>query len=345
MLECNYSKEPFDLRLTILRLIKRTPVIILITLIGVMVFGGAYYMKHIIFAPDIYVAKSSYKVNYVKDPKTGIYINEASWKVWLQEDLFIQFIQGHLEIEIEDEVLKSYLWAELPTDLRKPISYVATPDPELSLTIARALEKSFIDFGKSQSEISSIEVVTSATKADKEIVNMKDKKIIEFRPVNACILSGVLTLFLTVIILAIWEIGNDSIWLPDTLSKRYGLKSLGTINSTYCKENLKFLFTDKTHIGVVSVNNEVDLSNVKTLLLQHHDNKKEWILFPTLDLCPESCEKLRDMDGILLIVKAGSSVGKELEHGLQFLETQECRITGAILFDPDEKLIKRYYRF
>lgn len=345
MLECNYSKEPFDLRLTILRLMKRTPVIILITLIGILVFGGAYYMKHIILAPDIYVAQSSYKVNYIKDPKTEIYINEASWKGWLQEDLFIQFIQTHLEVEIEDEVLKSYLWAELPTDLRKPISYVATPDPELSLTIANALEKSFIDFGKSQPEIYSIEIVTPATKAEKEIVNMKARKIIEFRPVNACILGGVFTLFLTTMILAIWEIGNDSIWLPDTLSKRYGLKSLGTIDSTYCKENLKFLFADKTHIGVVSIDNGVDLSKVKKLLLEHHDSQKEWILFPTLDLCPESCEKLRDMDGILLVVKAGSSVGKGLEHGLQFLETQECKITGAILFDADETLIKRYYRF
>lgn len=345
MLECNYSKEPFDLRLTILRLIKRTPVIILISVIGILVYGGGYYMKHIIFAPDIYVAQSSYKVNYVKDPKTGIYINEASWRSWLQEDLFIQFIQEHLPMEIDSEALKSYLWAELPTDLRKPISFVATPDPELSLTIAGAIEKSFIEFGTSQSEISSIEVVTSATKAEKEIVNMKVRKIIEFRPVNACILGGVLTLFFTTLILAIWEIGNDSIWLPDTLAKRYGLKSLGTIHSTYCKENLKFLYKDKTHIGVVSIDNEVDLSNIKKLLLEHHDNQKEWILFPTLDLCPESCEKLRDMEGILLVVKAGSSVGKGLEHGLQFLKTQECKITGAILCDADEKLIKRYYRF
>lgn len=345
MLECSYSKEPFDLRLTILRLIKRTHVILLVTLIGIIVYVGGYYTKHIILAPEIYVAQSSYKVNYVKDPQTGIYINEASWNSWLQEDLFIRFIQEHLQVEIDSEVLKTYLMAELPTDLRKPISFVATPDPELSLTIAHAVEKSFIDFGVSQSEISSIEVVTPASKAEKEIVDMKAKKIIDFRPVRAGILSGVVTLFLTTLIMAIWEIGNDSIWLPDTLSKRYGLKSLGTIHSTFCKENLNFLFSDKKRIGLVSIDNDVDLSNIKELLLAQEDNQKEWILFPALELCPESCGKLRDMDGILLVVKAGSSVGKRLEYGLQFLETQECKITGAILCNADEKLIKRYYRF
>lgn len=345
MLECSYSKEPFDLRLTILRLIKKTHVILLVTLIGIIVFVGGYYTKHIILTPDIYVAQSNYKVNYVKDPKTGIYINEVSWNGWLQEDLFIQFIQEHLQTEIDSEVLKTYLWAELPTDLRKPISFVATPDPELSLAIAHALEKSFIDFGTSQSEISSIEVVTPASKAETEIVDMKTKKIIDFRPMRAGILSGVLALFLTTLIMAIWEIGNDSIWLPDTLSKRYGLKSIGTIHSSFCKENLNYLFDNKKRIGLISINDDVDLSNVKEFLLEQDDNQKEWILFPALDLCPESCRKLRDMDGILLVVKAGSSVGKRLECCLQFFETQECKITAAILCDTDETLIKRYYRF
>ncbi len=348
MLECNYSKEPFDLRLTVLRLIKKAPVIILITLIGTLVFGGGYYIKNITLAPEIYVAQSNYKVNYATDPQTGneyTYINGVSWNGWLQEDVFIQFIQEHLQISVDNEDLKSYLWAELPTDLRKPVSFVATPDSDMSLAIARALEKSFIDFGTSQPEISSIEVVTSATKTKREIIDMKSKKILDVRPARAFVLSGILTFFLTTLILSIWEIGNDSIWLPDTLSKRYGLKSLGTIHSPYCKENLKFLFTNKKCIGLVSIDNGVDLSNVKKHLLEYDENQSEYILFPTLDLCPEGCDKLRDMDGILLVVKAGSSVGKGLEHGLQFLETQECKITAAILCDADETLVKKYYRF
>lgn len=349
MMECNYAKEPFDLRLTILILIKKTGVIIMITLLGILLFGGGYFIKNIVFGPaDTFTAISMYKVTYATDPQTDkkyTYINGETWSGWLHTDEFINLIQEHLTIEIEREQLESYLSADLPSNLSIPISKVTSPDPETSLAIAAAVEKSFVDFGDRQKEIESIRVVDSAKKAEKTLVDV--------RPLRAFILSGVLTLFLTIMIIAIWEIGSDNIWLPVILTKRYGLKTIGTIESKYFKENINYLFKNQKETGVIPLDANVDVVKAVNILKENTKKsccgntieEKHWIGFPSVSLSPESCEKLREMDGILLIVPAGSGMGKRLESVLEFMSTQECKITAAMLWAADEKLIRRYYRF
>ena len=71
----------------------------------------------------------------------------------------------------------------------------------------------------------------------------------------------------------------------------------------------------------------------------------EWMPVPAPMLCPESVAMLREADGILLAVNAGSRVGKPLERVLEYLEQQDCKITAVILCEADEWLIRTYYRF
>ena len=45
----------------------------------------------------------------------------------------------------------------------------------------------------------------------------------------------------------------------------------------------------------------------------------------------------------MLMVPAGSHVGKGLERVIELLQQQDCEITAAILTDVDVKLLKWYY--
>ena len=52
MLDAYYGKEPFDLRLTALRLLRNLNKILLWTAVGTLLFGGGYYVKNVLFGPD-----------------------------------------------------------------------------------------------------------------------------------------------------------------------------------------------------------------------------------------------------------------------------------------------------
>ena len=53
MLEGSYGREPFDLRLTVLRMIRQLNIIAGFTLAGTLVFGGGYYLKNVLQAEEL----------------------------------------------------------------------------------------------------------------------------------------------------------------------------------------------------------------------------------------------------------------------------------------------------
>ena len=68
MLQGYYGKEPFDLRLTVLRMLGQWKKIILWTLAGTLLLGGAYCVKNILFRGERqYKAVSIYRVDYGVD--------------------------------------------------------------------------------------------------------------------------------------------------------------------------------------------------------------------------------------------------------------------------------------
>lgn len=336
MWECNYAKEPFDLRLAVLRLIRKTHVIILVTCLGTLIFGGGYYLKKVVLRPaPLYEAVSTYYVNYGWDleyDKDYAYINEASWNDWMHKKAFLDLVSANLQEEIPQEELSGYLSAILASNLRMPNSVVSTPDPELSLKVAGAVEQSFVQFPSIALEIESINVVDPAVTTTPVY---KDA-----RPVRALVLSGVLSLFFALVCCLLWEIGSDGIWLPATLRRRYGLKTLGTVESPELVQNLSYLFPEKNKVGICPASADVNPEEVARAL--RNKDVREWVALPAPLLEPQTAERLRELDGILLVVKAGEH-GRRLERILDFLEQQDCPVRAALLWEADEGLIGQYY--
>lgn len=351
MWEASYGKEPFDLRLTVLRLIRNLNKILALTVLGTVLFGGGYYVKNVLLAPaPEYSVTSTYKVQYVEEPAQSgdYYINEATWNTLMDTQEFLSAVQGHLaelatgnsaaEVSVKEmttDELAEMISAKLPSDFHVPTTIVVAGDPEQCILLAKAVERTMENefVTMMNREVLSVKVLDPSVSAEEVQTDV--------RPVRAFALSAILSFFFVTVIFLLKETGDDSIWLPATLRRRYGLPVLGSINSVEFAENVKYLFRGMERIAVCSVNEDVDPGDVVAQL----QDKVTAIATPTPLLSPEVCEKLREMDGILLVVKAGAHAGKPLEYVMEMLEQQDCKITAAILWDADETLIRAYYCF
>ncbi|MCI9650400.1 MAG: hypothetical protein HFH98_00695, partial [Lachnospiraceae bacterium] len=241
-----YGKEPFDLRLTALRMLYKLPLIAAAALLGAVVFGGGYYGKNVLLRGDrLYAATSVYRVEYAVDnveDMMNVYVNDMSWNTYLQSKLFLDAVQGHLAragaAGMGEEELAGAIQAQVLSDIRIPSTVVTTDSPEKSLAVARAVEEAMTrELAELLSEVDSVAVIDPCQAAPEVVPDV--------RPGRAFLLAAVLSCFFAVVVLLLKETGEDSIWLPGSVWKRYGLKTVGTIESRELAENVRYFFSRK----------------------------------------------------------------------------------------------------
>ncbi len=344
MWEVSYGREPFDLRLTMLRLYRNLGKIIALTAAGTILFGGGYYVKNVLLArltkEPQYMVTTTYKVAYTDPPtKSGdYYINEMSWNTYVDSEEFLGAVQERLG-EQAPELLAKYdyerlaeaISAKLASDVHIPSITVTADSAEGAEVLCQAVQTALTqDFVLYTDEVAGIRVMDGGSAVEAEA---------DVRPLRAFVLSAVLSGFFATVLFLLREIGDDSIWLPVQLRTRYGLAALGTLNSPEFQENFAHVFAGKEKIIVCPASPEVDVSEVV-------NNLK----VPGLTAVPsplsgsKNCEALRQADGVLLAVRAGSRVGKPLEYVLEYLREQDVKVDAALLWQADERLIRAYYR-
>lgn len=345
MTEGFYGREPFDLRLTVLRLLGQWKKIVLFTMAGMLLFVGLYSTKNILLRGETqYRAVSVYRMEYqAADENLGFaMINSYTWNTYVHTEEFLGFVMNRLDSDalsgLTEQTLGSYIQGTMESDARVPSTIVVTGDAVLSSKIAAAVEMVLTqDFPAGISEVEAIRVLDHAGEAE-ELVP-------ELRFGRAFLLGAVLSLFFTLVILLLKETGDDSLWLPSTLLHRYGLKTLW--QSTDFAEEMQYLFAGKEQIAVCPVQGGTDSAELvrqieeKNPVLQTQEYRL--IAIPSPLSCPESAQKLRAADGILLLVLSGAHAGKQTEYVLDYLAQQDCKVTAALLWETDDKLIRRYY--
>ena len=203
MWEASYGKEPFDLRLTALRMFRNLHKIIGVTLIGTLLFGGGYYVKNVMLrGENSYEAASVYKVDFVDEPsKSGdYYINEMTWNTYVHADDFLKAVRAHLEKDgaadsfSQDslENLDAQVNAKLDSDVHVPSTIVITDSPEKSLLLANAVEQAMTEeFVQDNEQVKDIKVIDAAQTATEVVPDV--------RPVRAFVLSAILSCFFAVV--------------------------------------------------------------------------------------------------------------------------------------------------
>lgn len=352
-----YGKEPFDLRLTVLRLFRNLHIILGITLLGTLLFGGGYYVKNVVlYKETVYQTTSTYKVSFVDKPiqPGDYYINEMTWNTYVHSGKFLNGVWEYLQEagahglmdDVEKaESLASYVEAKLDSDIYVPSTVVTTPSQQWTLELAKAIEDTMMtEFAEGNEQLSSVEVIDPALTAQRVMPDV--------RPLRAFILSGVLSCFFAVIGFLLRELTVDGIWLPAGLHRRYGIPVVGTINSKEAAANLRFLFSAKGKVAVCPGDEQINpvevIDTLERLMSSDGcDNKaadtKEWLAMPAPLLCTGSVQELARAEGVLVVVRAGRYAGKPLEYILEYLSTQKIEVTATLLWDADEWLINTYY--
>ncbi len=353
MWECSYAKEPFDLRLLVLWGLRRIWTVILGTLVGALIVGGGYFIwNEVIAGQKQYSVTTLYEAVYGSDPKTQYeytYINAFTWNELVTTDLFLDFLKEEAAKEgdlveallTEDSFVlhpENYLSAALPSDLRMPTTTVTTSDPELSIALNRAVQRAMEALGEYKLEIERIMV------ADTEDPILVDNTP---RTLQASILGAVSGALFVLFILFCYYCMSEGIWVPESFTFRFGIPMLGAVAgeerqlSETDVANLAYCFRGKKRIAVTAVDPQLDLKAVVAALPVIPD--AEYVCIPSFEQVPQAAEYLRDADGILLAVKAGSDSGRRIMHLLESLKLQDCQVSAALLWDADKWLLHTYY--
>ncbi len=293
--EGSYAAEPFDFRLTMLRMMRSMGWIVLFTLLGTCLFGGGYYVKNVLLGEKAqYEMTVTCKMEYTTPPvQSGdYYINEMTWNTYLDSQEFLRMVEQSEPFVYMDVTADMWtgqpggiadaLSAAVASDIHIPSFTVSTPDASKTETLCEVVQEVLTGpFAESLSEVASIRVIDVS---EPELVRP------DVRPKRAFILSALLSFFFVTVVFLLREIGADSIWLPVTLRSRYGIKALGTIWSPEMRENLKYLCKNKGKVAVCTVddapNPQIVIEILQDILqdsfLYEQENpaaqKKDWVV-------------------------------------------------------------------
>ena len=136
---------------------------------------------------------------------------------------------------------------------------------------------------------------------------------------------------------------DDGIYLPATLAKRHGVKVLGADVSEELAANVAYAVKHYKRVAVSSIGDTPGLPEVLARL-KGMVPEIDWVLVPAMIQCPEAGEVLRGCDGCVLTVVSGTDKSSAIDRALSYYAQQDVTVIGTILWDADEKLLKRYGR-
>lgn len=333
----DYKKEPFNFKLFVLNMLGKWYQFVLCAVVGAVLFGSTYYLYKVVYAPAReYRAIATYYIEYAKDPLLGepySYFNEYTLDGWLSTDVFLDRVLPKLSTKLSAEELNERITLTVPSDVRIIQLTATSADPVLTMEILQAYDEALATFAESQREINAIKVQDMPDEAYQIKADIRTKR--------AFVLGAVLGLFAGSMYLVLNYLLDDGIYLPETLKKRHGLKVLGADVSEELSANVLFAVKEMQKVAVTSVGDTPSLPDVLDVL-KEMDPKKDWVLVPAMVQCPEAGEILRGCDGCVLTVVSGVDKSGAIERALHYYEQQQVKVIGTILWNTDEKLLKRY---
>lgn len=332
-----YLKEPFDFKLFISKMLGKWYQFLLWTVVGAVLFGCSYYLYKVIYAPAReYQATATYYIEYAKDPVLAepySYFNDHTLNSWLTTDVFVEQVMPKLSTDINLEQLDSYIELTMPSDVRVVQLTAVTADPVLTMELIWAYDEAFITFAEAQREIDRMVIQDMADEAQQIKADIRTQR--------AFVLGAVLGLFAGSMYIILKYLLDDGIYLPKTLAKRHGLKVLGTDVSEELAANVAYAIKGMKRVAMTGIGDSPALPEVLELF-KDIASDVEWVLVPAMVQCPEAGDALRECDGCIVTVLSGADKSAAIDRALSYYTQQEITVTGAVLWDADERLLRRY---
>ena len=337
MWQAGYAKEPFDLKLFVLRSAKLIHWILISAVIGALSIGGIYYLKNVTLGGQIpYKVTQKFDVEFALNPDTGTeysYYVAYTWNDWVKSDAFTEGLAKYLPEDVSLEESIGLYEMTLPADVRNPYLIVKHADSKTAALLSEALAKEMVRFFGAQQEIEEITVID---------VDGPAPEFRDIRTFRAVVLGAVVGTFFALFAIAFKMILDEGIFVPETFTYRYQIPVVGYLDeegklSKETTAGLSYLFKGMSKIGVTAVEPEIDLAGWGKV-----SEDVQAVCLPSVLQVPESLEYLRENEGNLLLVQAGIGNGKAVETVLYLCKMHDVKITAAILIGADKNLIEAY---
>lgn len=260
-----------DIRLFVLRFLRKSPAILFAAVLGALCVGGPYFLVKVTFGPAReYEAVTDFYIDYAvqENGEEYTYFNQTTWTQLITDDVFTDKILTdmsgmRLASEGDDSQRMSLQDAEendsQAADLWEKKEWSGTlPDVEKAAGITKQELRGYLY----ATMLSDTRIVTTTvTTNDPELTMRIEKALIlamkdfgreqkeiagvrilqepteaslvitDVRTFRACMLGAVIFVFVTVFYLLLYFVLDEGIYIPATFERRYGVPMLGTISS------------------------------------------------------------------------------------------------------------------
>jgi len=327
---------------------ERIWLVVVISIFTAMLAAGFYRVVTALNSEgQFYRVSSDYYItfNFDEYENSVDYYNAYTWDNILRDDPIVDAALESLPKDYSKDEVKASITGEMLGDYRILTVHSTHMDPERAQTIADAYELSLELFADKIEMLDTIELWSK-----EECVPVEEADL----TANAAILGALIGLVAALIICSIHYVLDDSIYLESDFTERFNIPFLGTLTrkgSDLCKQelkdNLSYLLKEENGYHLVftpmNIATEKYTETEKQKLLQDEIKTLHTGIEGNLSLQGKDLETLRAGNGAILMLPWGSKNGNVIEKAIAFLVKQECKIMGAVLYDADDKFLKRYY--
>lgn len=335
--ENGYMQQHINWKKIWLLYLKRVWLVVVLTASAAAIAAGIYHaVRALNNEGQFYRVSSDYYLTFnLEDHPNGVdYYNAYTWDTILRDDPIVNEALAVLPEDYTKDEIKASVTGEMLGDYRILTVYSTHKEPERAEAIARAYTKSMERFAEKMDIFDTIEMWSQ-----EECVPVVERDLTP----NISAIGAVIGLVLVLILCSIHYILDDSIYVETDFTERFTVPFLGTLtrgSSDSCKkelkDNLNYLLKEDKGYYLVFIDSveEAVVEKVKSI----HKG-----IEGTLTLQGEDLEKLRQSDGAILMIPWGRKNGNVIEKTLSFLGKQDCKVAGVIVYDADDKFLKKYY--
>ncbi len=332
-----------------------------------------------------YQAVSRYYIDFTVDEngdRAYDYYNAATWNDVAASDPILDYTMSLLPDGYDKEQVREAVFCEQPSDYRIITTTVTTGDQTKTAEIQKATEASILHYGEMMEEFEKISVIMSS-EVTLVALDLHTVKVFVLGGIGGVLLMLLWLIFQIILDTSIYvestferrygypvlgvffrdaEKNQAQKGNPSQEATGAGKMAAVEKGDTHRKGNSAVSGRDEKHwMGdclAVKKERNVNLAYLgggNQIVVPLWDRESEAVArLAGQSGCkssagllehPESCEQMRETDGVILAVRSGKDQGKQLDKAISLLEKQDCKITGAILYRVSPGIYQNYYRF
>ena len=367
-----YLNRGMDLKRLALYLQKKIWLVIMLAILGATCGGIIYQVVRSMRMPVEYEAVSKLYISFGHDESGEVYqyYNGYTCNDLLDTDSILDIVMtalpGYERRQVQDATT-----AEILSDIRLLTITVKGDNEKFVREIQDAVENGLREYARESKELDQIEVIRSGAP---ERVYWDD------RTTSACVTGAILLGVLAVLVIGFNYVLDESVYVQEDVEKKYSFKALGILTRNQkglqpyageLKANIHYIMGEKRSFAILDMDNHGDMRKLEIERLlnrtdtdgfgrnvqvdegfswhipeeENSEPKGEWevIAFNENILSEEECRKIREIEGVIILLPFGKDTGRKTSRILSFLRNQDCQVLGMVIEQADEEFLNRYF--